>query len=55
MTRRCALYTQLRQLARGGVREGFERRFTARRMVKDYLGIYEALAQANISQSPCVC
>ena len=37
---------------RGGVREDFERRFTARRMAKDYLGIYEALAEANISQAP---
>src|SRR5215471_8242649 len=37
---------------RRGVRAGFERRFTARRMARDYLRIYEALAQPNISQTP---
>jgi glycosyltransferase involved in cell wall biosynthesis len=37
---------------RRGVRAGFERRFTARRMAKDYLRIYEALAQSNITQAP---
>jgi glycosyltransferase involved in cell wall biosynthesis len=36
---------------RRGVRAGFERRFTARRMAEDYLRIYEALAQPNISQA----
>jgi glycosyltransferase involved in cell wall biosynthesis len=39
-------------LDRRSVRAGFERRFMARRMAKDYLRIYEALAYSKMRQAP---
>ena len=39
-----AAVNQLHTLDRAGVRAAFDRRFTARRMAEDYLGVYEQLA-----------
>jgi glycosyltransferase involved in cell wall biosynthesis len=38
---------RLQELSRETVRKRFEQRFTARRMAKDYLGIYRELAEAQ--------
>jgi len=38
---------RLSELDRAAVRKQFERRFTARRMAQDYLGVYRALAESH--------
>jgi glycosyltransferase involved in cell wall biosynthesis len=42
---------QIRTVNRRGVRMSFERRFTARRMVEDYVRIYEALIETHASST----
>jgi glycosyltransferase involved in cell wall biosynthesis len=47
VTSAAAAVAQAMRLSRSGVRAGFERRFTARRMAKDYLAAYRSLIFAQ--------